>query len=208
MERERITISIKKKLLNEIDGIIDGVTVRNRSHAIETLTKKALNYSDTKNAVVLLGGDDALKSIPSVIKNLTNLKKFGYSKVFIAVGYLAPKIKEKLGDGEELGLKLEYLEEGEGSGGAILPLKKFFKKTFLVFNSKTELIYDIAKLTAFHKKHNSEATIITSNLNSQEGLYILEPEVFKYIPKSFSMLEGDIFPKLAAEEKLIVYPII
>ena len=132
MERERITISIKKSLLEEIDRTIDSVKIRNRSHAIETLCTRSLNYSDKKNAVVILGGDDAIKQIPAVKENLKNLKKYGFTKVYIAVGYLADKIKASLGDGSNFGLKLEYLGEGEGSGGAILPLKKLFQQTFRV----------------------------------------------------------------------------
>jgi len=208
MERERITISIKKSLLDEIDRAIDGVNIRNRSHAFETLSTKALDFSDQKNAVVLLGGDDALKQIPAVKENLKNLKKYGFTKVYIAVGYLADKIKDKLGDGKNLNLKLEYLTEGEGSGGAILPLKQLFQKTFLVFNSGKIFDIDLNKLVDFHKSKKSAATIVTSDIKELDGLYVLEAEVFKYIPKGFSMLETDILPKLAKEEKLIVKPAI
>ncbi len=38
------------------------------------------------------------------------------------------------------------------------------------------------------------------------GLYILEPEVIDYVPEGFSMLEKDVFPKLAKEGKLFGYP--
>lgn len=208
MERERITISIKKNLLEEIDRIIDGVTIRNRSHAFETLSTKALNFSDQKNAVILLGGDNALKQIPAVKENLKNLKKHGFSKIYIAVGYLADKIKEKLGDGKDIDLKLEYLTEGEGSGGAILPLKKNFNKTFLVFNSDKIYDLDINKLINFHRSKKSLATVMTTDLEELDGLYVFEPEVFSYIPKGFSMLETDILPKLAKEEKMIIRPTI
>lgn len=39
------------------------------------------------------------------------------------------------------------------------------------------------------------------------GLFFLNPEIFKYAPKSgYSMLEKDVFPKLVAENKLVGYP--
>ncbi|VVB73970.1 Bifunctional protein GlmU [uncultured archaeon] len=38
------------------------------------------------------------------------------------------------------------------------------------------------------------------------GLYIMEPEVLAYIPKGASMLERDVFPRLAKEGKLFGYP--
>ncbi|HHE36359.1 MAG TPA: hypothetical protein ENL16_00920 [Candidatus Woesearchaeota archaeon] len=37
------------------------------------------------------------------------------------------------------------------------------------------------------------------------GLYILEPEVLKMVPEGFSMIENDIFPRLATNEKLLGY---
>jgi len=38
------------------------------------------------------------------------------------------------------------------------------------------------------------------------GLYMFEPEVLDYIPKGQSMLEKDVFPKLAKEGKLAGFP--
>ena len=37
------------------------------------------------------------------------------------------------------------------------------------------------------------------------GLYIIEPEVLKFIPEGFSTIEQDLFPKLADQEKLFGY---
>lgn len=206
MERERITISIKKNLLKEIDKTIDGVEVRNRSHAIETLATSALNSGDTKNAVVLLGGKDAMKMIPSAKENLSYLSKHGFSTVYIAVGFLADKIKEKLGDGADFDLKLKYLEEGEGSGGAIKQLKKIFDKTFVVINQGQKASTDLDKIISYHKKFKPAVTISTDNLAELSGIYVVEPEIFKHLPNGFSMLETDIFPKLIDEEKVVLFP--
>ncbi|PIN72095.1 nucleotidyltransferase [Candidatus Woesearchaeota archaeon CG10_big_fil_rev_8_21_14_0_10_45_5] len=50
------------------------------------------------------------------------------------------------------------------------------------------------------KRENAPSSLINA------GLYILEPEVLKMIPKGFAMLEKDVFPKLASEGKLYGYP--
>ncbi len=50
------------------------------------------------------------------------------------------------------------------------------------------------------KKENAPSNLINS------GLYILEPEVLDCIPDGFSMLEKDVFPRLAREGKLYGYP--
>lgn len=209
MERERITISIKASLLALIDKTIDGIKVRNRSHAIETLASKALLINESKNAVILIGGENALKTIPTVENNLKMLSRAGFEKVYVAVGFLGDKIKNKLGDGEKYNLELTYLSDGEGTGGALLPLKKEFSSTFFVFNNAERLNgHSITKLLEFHKKHTSSVTIVTDNLDKLNGLYVLEPDIFDYIPKGFSMLENDIFSKLISEGKIVIYPLI
>jgi NDP-sugar pyrophosphorylase family protein len=48
-------------------------------------------------------------------------------------------------------------------------------------------------------KQNAPSKLISA------GLYILEPEVLKIIPVGFSMIENDVFPKLAMNEKLLGY---
>ena len=49
------------------------------------------------------------------------------------------------------------------------------------------------------KKEEAPSNLINS------GFYILEPEIINYIPNGFSMLEKDVFPKLAKEGKLFGY---
>jgi mannose-1-phosphate guanylyltransferase len=50
------------------------------------------------------------------------------------------------------------------------------------------------------KREEAPSNLINS------GLYIMEPEVLDYIGEGFSMLEKDVFPKLAQEGKLFGYP--
>lgn len=207
MERERITISIKKALLKEIDKTIDGVKVRNRSHAIETLSSKALNSKDIDKAVILLGGKNAMDYVPAAQEYLTFLKVLGFTDIYIAVGFLAEKIKQKIGFGEEYGLNISYLEKGEGSAGAILPLKKTLNGPFVVINAKKYTKIDFEKILDYHKNFNMIATIATDDLSEMNGLYIFDPKVFDLIPRGFSMLETDIFPKLMDKNQLIVFPV-
>ncbi|MBN2052047.1 nucleotidyltransferase family protein [Candidatus Woesearchaeota archaeon] len=48
-------------------------------------------------------------------------------------------------------------------------------------------------------KENAPSKLISA------GLYILEPEVIKSVPEGFSMMENDVFPKLASNDKLLGY---
>ncbi len=208
MERERITISIKKNVLDKVDRTIDGTSVRNRSHAIESLILKGLGTKDTNSAVILLGGDDALKSIPNTQKIFAELKKNGFEKVNIAVGFLGDKVKEKIEAEESYGLQLIYNDKGEGSGGALSILKKELRGTFVVVNHNRFTEIEITHLLNFHKKHSFIATIATDSLDDMRGIYIFDPEVLNYIPKGFSMIEEDVLPKLIKDGKAVICPII
>ena len=37
MRRERLTITLQKAIIKKLDKLIDGRTIRNRSHAIESI---------------------------------------------------------------------------------------------------------------------------------------------------------------------------
>ena len=205
MERERITISIKNNVLKFIDKTIDGINIRNRSHAIEHLVMKGLSRSSEKNAVILLGGKDAMKHLPATEAILDKLKKLEYEKVYVAVGFLSDKIQAKLGDGSKFGIDLEYLTNGEGSGGALLSLKKIFHGTFLVFDTENDIKFNLDNLVEYHKRHGSIATLALNDSTNGEGTYVFEPGIFNLIPKGFSMLNDDIFPKLAEKGEITGY---
>lgn len=201
--RERITISIRKDLLSKVDQQIDGARLRNRSHAIEHYISESLGVADVSNAVILGGGKGALKLIPIIENTIKDLQEYGINLIYLAVGYLGPKIKEYLGDGTKYGVKIVYVEGGEGTAGALNPLKQIFKKTFIVANLDEQMNVDLKKLVSFHRKHLSTATIAIKDFRNPKGIYVFEPDIFKYIPSSFSMLETNIFPELIKENKLI-----
>jgi len=208
MERERITISIKKKVLDEIDKTIDGILTRNRSHAIETLVQKAIGHNVTNSAVVLLGGDNALKAVPAAKNFLSIIDAAEYDRVYVAAGFLGNKIKDALGDDSDYNFTLEYSQKGEGSGGALLALKNQIKsETFIVCNSPKKYDFDLEFVINYHRSHHAVATILTDSLNDFSGIYIFNREIFNKLPKGFSMLEDEILPALFRQGDAIIFPI-
>lgn len=208
MNRERISISIKKDVLKKIDSIVDGISIRNRSHAIESLVSQSLGLHHISDAIVMAGGDNATSSINSIKKSIVGLKTLSINEIIVALGYQGDKIKKSLNNGEELGVRLSYLEESEGSGGALYVLKNALKKTFIVVNTSDDYELDYRKLLDFHKNSRKIATIATDDIKSLKGVYILEPSILNSLPSGFSMLEEDIFPKLIKEAKIAIYPLI
>ena len=55
MNRERLTITLADTILQKIDSIIDNQTIRNRSHAIESILSQFFLPRITK-VVILAGG--------------------------------------------------------------------------------------------------------------------------------------------------------
>lgn len=206
MERERITISIKKHVLKLIDKTIDGVTLRNRSHAIEYLAMKAMGESNSKTALVMLGGDNALKSVPEAKKFISKAQEAGFNKIIIAVGFLGDKVREKIAK-ENFDIEIEFFSEGEGSGGAVKSLKNDLTNTFVVFNTNKNLDYDLNLVLDFHKKNSALATVATNSISDLDGIYVLDPKVINHIPEGFSMLEEKTLIDLKKISEVNIYPL-
>jgi NDP-sugar pyrophosphorylase family protein/predicted transcriptional regulator len=206
--RVRVTISLTRELAERIDEFIDGVRIRNRSHAIETLVNDSLELVQVRHAVIMAGGEQALKRIPAIRRILITLQKYGIQEVFVLVGYLGHRVREEIGEGEKIGLKIQYLESQLGTGGALLTLKAKLRRTFLVVNIHQPVSVDVKNLLKFHRDHQPTVTVATRSLRELHGVYVMEPKVFQSIPNGFCMLEDTVFHELTKQGKLLSYPIL
>ncbi|NOZ80290.1 MAG: NTP transferase domain-containing protein [DPANN group archaeon] len=252
--KERISLTLDKNLVKKVDDLIDGTTIKNRSHAIEILTNKGLGSRIPQKAVILCGGKGTrlrpftLKTPKSLIKVQEKtliehlfdlLKKHGITNAILSVGYLKEKLKEFYKDGRDFGMNIDYVEEDEplGTAGPLLLLKKELTETFIVTNGDELKDINIEEMYAFHRQSRALATIALTTVDDpsqygvarlqgsrilefvekpekdkapskliNSGFYLLEPAVLDYIPEGFSMLEKDVFPRLAKEGKLFGYP--
>ncbi len=208
MDRERITISIKSEVLQKIDQKIDGIKMRNRSHAIELIISESLGIAKIETAIIMAGGKGAVRLIPTIEASIKTLRDYGLKDIIIAIGFLGDKIKQNIGNGSKYGLKISYIEGGEGTAGALGLLKDKIKKTFIVVNLDTTIEINLSEIIKFHDNHQPTASIATGDQKTMKGYYIFEPEIFSLIPAGFSMLEEDIFPKLIKENNLLFFPMI
>ena len=207
-DRVRVTISLSKELAVKIDEIIDGVKIRNRSHAIETLVTDSLELVPVKQAVILAGGSMAIAKIPAIKKMIGTLLQYGIFDITIAVGYLGEDIKREIGVGDDHGLRIHYVESDLGTGGALLSLKSKIKRTFLVINIDQPVEINLKMLFKFHRDHQPTVTIATRSLRELSGVYVMEPKIFSAITPGFCMLEETIFDDLTRQGKLLSYPIL
>lgn len=204
----RVTISLAKETADQVDRLVDGLKIRNRSHAIETILNEGLGVSSVQHAVILAGGEHAQRRIPAIIHMLKILRSEGIFQVTIALGYLGDSIRHELRKGEKYGVKIEYMQSELGTGGALRELKKRVKQTFLVVNLDSPANLDVKNLLKFHREHQPVATIATKSLQDLMGVYVFEPEIFSFIPEGFCMLEESVFHELTKQGKLLPYPIL
>ena len=250
--KERVTITLDKHLVDQIDKRIDGVNIKNRSQEIEFLLAEALGSNIPGKAVLLVGGkgtrlkpltDKTPKALlkvqgKTIVEHLFDLlKKYGIRDVILCVGYLKEQIKEHFGDGSGVGMNITYVEENEplGTAGPLKLAKKYLTDSFIVSNGDALKNINIPRMFRLHKRKNAFGTIALTTVDEPShygvarldgsriiefiekpqnppsnlinaGFYILEPEVIDMIPDGFSMLEKDVFPKLAHLGRLRGFP--
>ncbi len=250
--KERITITLDKELISQIDKRIDGMGIKNRSQEIELLLSESLGVNIPGKAVLLVGGrgsrlmpltDKLPKALlevqgKTIAEHLFDLlKKYGIRDAVLCTGYLKDKIKAHFGDGSVFGMNISYVEEDGplGTAGPLKLAKKYLNDSFIVSNGDELKNINIPRMFRLHKRKNALATIALTTTDEPShygvarldgsriiefiekpqnppsnlinaGFYIFEPEVIDMIPDGFSMIEKDIFPKLAKSGRLRGFP--
>lgn len=82
---------------------------------------------------------------PFLAYQLGLLKRHGFTKIILCVGYEGKQIEDYFGDGERFGLSLTYSYDGKtllGTGGAIQKALDYLDDVFLVLYGDSYLILD------------------------------------------------------------------
>ncbi|MBN1503190.1 NTP transferase domain-containing protein [Candidatus Woesearchaeota archaeon] len=180
--KERITITLNKEILAELDKRIDGTKIKNRSHAIELFLSRILGNNRPKKAVLLLGGKGTrfrpiTYELPKALLPVQGMtvpehlialfKKYHITDLIFSVGYKANKIKDYYGNGSKYGVRITYVEEKEplGSAGALKLAGELLKETFIVTNGDELKDIDLEEMYHFHKQNRAEVTVALTTVN-------------------------------------------
>ena len=90
------------------------------------------------------------------------LERNGIRDICIVIGHLGDKIREALGDGDELGVILQYFEEETplGTAGALAYLSAFVDdEAFILAYGDCIFDIDIARMVKYHRERNALATL-------------------------------------------------
>jgi mannose-1-phosphate guanylyltransferase len=174
--KERVTLTIEAEILDSVDKKVDGLKIKNRSHAVELLLMKAMDQNRPKKALILAGGKGTrlrpiTKEIPKPLVPLHDkpimqhtlelFKKYGINEIIISIGYKGDKIKEYFGNGKRFGVTITYIEETEplGTAGPLNLARPYLTDTFVMCNADELKNIDLHEMYMFHKENNAAATI-------------------------------------------------
>jgi NDP-sugar pyrophosphorylase family protein len=104
------------------------------------------------------------------------LKLNGITEIFISLGYKGELIEATLGNGQHLGLSIQYIREDEplGTAGALNLLRDKLREPFLMMNGDLVTRLDFGKLCAFHQQHNAAITVGTKAYEVQVPYGVVE----------------------------------
>jgi mannose-1-phosphate guanylyltransferase / phosphomannomutase len=126
------------------------------------------------------------------------LREHGFEDVIVTVAFLPQAIRSYFGDGETLGLRIEYsVEESPlGTAGSVRLAGDKLDETFLVISGDALCDFDLTKLIEFHRKREAAVTIaLKSVANPLEfGIVVTDPEgrVERFLEKpSWSQVFSD-----------------
>ena len=175
------------------------------------------------------------KPIIELIMN--RFQEYGCSLFYFSVNYKASMIRAYFNDcGCKYNIKYIQEEKPLGTAGSLSLLNNKIKNTFFLNNCDIIIEADYADILKFHKKNNNIITVVASlkhfiipygTIRMSEGgivneikekpehdyyvntgMYILEPEVLKDIPKNNYYLMTDLIDKyLKTGKKVGTYPI-
>lgn len=165
---------------------------------------------------------------PMLERLVLHLVGYGIRDIYIAVNYLSKVVEEHFGDGSSFGCSIRYLREESplGSGGALSLLPEDMAEPLLVMNGDLVTQIDIGRFVDFHSCGGYDATIglhehpvalpygvadvagtklvalrekPTERFLVNAGLYVLSPEVVRYVPSGTEYRITALFQKCLEE---------
>lgn len=156
--------------------------------------------------------------------HIFNLKAAGFTDIVINTAWLAEKIHQKLGDGNQYGVNIQYSDEIdalETGGGIKNALDVLADEIFLVVNGDVWCDYDYSKLPALEKDNLAHLVLVDNPIHNTEGDFSIQENKLSNRPENKLTFSGiglyradffkqkeDKFPlapllKLAADENKI-----
>ena len=176
MVKTRISLSIDKGVLEKLDRTVNKITIMSRSEAVEKIIET--HVSMEKTAVILAGGEPEklyikelsayrplvkINNTPLIVDIIRKVRQAGYTSVIIiGAKEVLSAIYNNAGDGKELNVRIDYVEEKEhlGSGKSLSLAKPYIKNTFLLLPCDHYFEIDLSDLEQYHQRNKKAATLV------------------------------------------------
>lgn len=159
--------------------------------------------------------------------------KNGFNNFTLCTGYKSKVIESYFGDGKEFSVNIKYVREDKrmGTAGALSRLAQIPKEPFFVMNGDILSDIDFRNMLRCHQDNKTCATMGTrefqykvpygvveskkglidsilekpiKNFSVNAGVYILNPEILKIIPRDSYFDMPNLFNQLIADKKKIL----
>lgn len=156
------------------------------------------------------------------------LRRSGVSEIHLSIGYLGRLVESLCGDGSQWDMKIQYNVEPQPMGtiGPLRLLKDELTETFLTMNGDLITDLDLRSFVGFHKSNGGLITVgvvnkpvkidmgVIESVNGEVktfqekpsvnfkvsmGMYCMEPEILKYVPKGVPFGFDDLMHTLLQE---------
>ena len=242
--KERILELANEKKLHQIPIISNGKLI-----GIQDIREFLAPKNKPNKVILMVGGlgtrlrpltNDVPKPMldvgnkPILHTIVENFAKYGYTDIIMCVNYKSEIIKEYFGNGDKLGVKIEYVLENKrmGTAGALSLLKERPKDDFFVMNGDLLTNVNFEYLHEYHKDSNALASICIRKYEMQvpygvvnvranqvtsieekptqsffvsAGIYMFSPIVLDFIPKGVFYDMPTLFGELL-KQGFAVYP--
>ncbi len=108
------------------------------------------------------------------------LKEHGITQVVVTLAYLGAEIRNRLGDGAELDMEIEYVVEDRplGTAGSVRNAAHLLDDTFLVISGAALTDIDLTTVMRAHEERGSHATIVLHSVPNplEYGVVVTDDE--------------------------------
>lgn len=170
--KQRLTITLSQNILRQLDKIIDGTQIRNRSHAIESVLESSLQPK-ISTALILAGGPSEKQSVakatmqfgdkPLLLYTLGHLRAFGCDTVIIATNTEGAVLRELVATHSMPGLnvRVEIEQTPLGTAGAVQTYMRKYtpQHACLVLSGDVLTNIDLHDMSAFHTQNQALVTM-------------------------------------------------
>lgn len=174
---------------------------------------------------------------PLLEHTIERLRDSGIHRVNLTTHYQADIIANHFGNGQEFDVEINYVEEDRplGTAGG-LKVMEDCQETLLVINGDILTEVDFRSMLTYHREHGADATVGVRQYELQvpygvvdcdgsrvrklqekpmlnflvnAGIYLLEPTVYRYIPKGHRFDMTDLIARLIDKGRHVVsFPIV